>query len=72
MAFPIRATEATRNGKAVNLSAREFQLLRYFVEHPARTLTREELLKEVWGYNANLFISTCGCARGQFASETRE
>ena len=34
------------------LSAREFQLLRYFIEHRGATLTREELLNEVWGYNA--------------------
>ena len=54
----LRATEVTRNGKAVNLSAREFQLLRYFIEHPGETLSREELLKEVWGYSANVFTRT--------------
>jgi two-component system alkaline phosphatase synthesis response regulator PhoP len=54
----LRATEVTRNGKVVNLSAREFQLLRYFIEHPGETLSREELLKEVWGYSANVFTRT--------------
>src|ERR1700724_930173 len=54
----LRATEVTRNGKAVNLSAREFQLLRYFIEHSGETLSREELLKEVWGYSANVFTRT--------------
>jgi two-component system alkaline phosphatase synthesis response regulator PhoP len=54
----LRATEVTRNGKVVNLSAREFQLLRYFIEHPGTTLSREELLKEVWGYSANIFTRT--------------
>jgi len=34
----------------VPLSAKEFQLLRYFVEHRDATLSREELLREVWGY----------------------
>src|SRR5579872_4520860 len=34
----LAATEATRNGKVVNLSAREFQLLRYFIEHSGATL----------------------------------
>ncbi len=48
----FRRAEVTRNTVPVDLSAREFQLLRYFVEHRGATLTREELLNEVWGYNA--------------------
>jgi two-component system alkaline phosphatase synthesis response regulator PhoP len=48
----FRKAEATKDGATLELSAREFQLLRYFVEHPGATLTREELLNEVWGYNA--------------------
>ena len=54
----LRGTEVTREGKPVNLSAREFQLLRYFIEHSATTLTRDELLREVWGYNADTFTRT--------------
>ena len=41
-----------RSGEPLELSAREFQLLRYFIEHRGATLTREELLNEVWGYNS--------------------
>jgi two-component system, OmpR family, alkaline phosphatase synthesis response regulator PhoP len=48
----FRRAEVARNGEPVELSAREFQLLRYFIEHRGATLTREELLNEVWGYNA--------------------
>ena len=48
----FRRAEVARNGTPIELSAREFQLLRYFVEHRGATLTREELLNEVWGYNA--------------------
>ncbi len=48
----FRKAEVTKAGKLLELSAREFQLLRYFVEHRGATLTREELLNEVWGYNA--------------------
>jgi two-component system alkaline phosphatase synthesis response regulator PhoP len=48
----FRRAEATRAGAPLELSAREFQLLRYFIEHRGATLTREELLNEVWGYNA--------------------
>ncbi len=32
------------------LSAREFQLLRYLIEHRGETLPREQLLLDVWGY----------------------
>jgi two-component system, OmpR family, alkaline phosphatase synthesis response regulator PhoP len=51
-------TEATRDGEVVNLSAREFQLLRYFIEHRGATLSRDELLKQVWGYSADMYTRT--------------
>ena len=54
----LRGTEATRDGNIVDLSAREFQLLRYFIEHPGATLTREELLTQVWGYSEMMFTRT--------------
>ncbi|HZP32122.1 MAG TPA: response regulator transcription factor [Candidatus Acidoferrales bacterium] len=46
----IRSTEVMREGRPVALSAKEFHLLRYFVEHRGATLSRDELLREVWGY----------------------
>ena len=52
IAVDFRKAEVTRAGAPLDLSAREFQLLRYFVEHRGATLTREELLNEVWGYNS--------------------
>ena len=48
----FRRAEVTKGSAPLDLSAREFQLLRYFIEHRGATLTREELLNEVWGYNA--------------------
>jgi two-component system, OmpR family, alkaline phosphatase synthesis response regulator PhoP len=48
----FRRAEVTRRGVALELSAREFKLLRYFVEHRGAALSRDELLNEVWGYNA--------------------
>lgn len=48
----FRRAEATKAGEPLDLSAREFQLLKYFIEHRGATLTRDELLNEVWGYNA--------------------
>jgi two-component system, OmpR family, alkaline phosphatase synthesis response regulator PhoP len=48
----FRRAEVTKAGAPLDLSAREFQLLKYFIEHRGATLTREELLNEVWGYNS--------------------
>jgi two-component system, OmpR family, alkaline phosphatase synthesis response regulator PhoP len=48
----FRRAEVTKAGEPLDLSAREFKLLRYFVEHPGAALSRDELLNEVWGYNA--------------------
>jgi two-component system alkaline phosphatase synthesis response regulator PhoP len=48
----FRRAEVVKNGQPLELSAREFKLLRYFIEHRGAALTRDELLNEVWGYNA--------------------
>ena len=48
----FRKAEVTRNGRQLDLSAREFLLLKYFIEHREATLTRDELLNEVWGYHS--------------------
>ena len=48
----FRKAEVTRDGKPVDISAREFLLLKYFIEHREATVTRDELLNDVWGYNA--------------------
>ena len=48
----FRSAEIKRNGSITELSAKEFQLLKYFVEHRGATLSRDELLNEVWGYDA--------------------
>jgi two-component system alkaline phosphatase synthesis response regulator PhoP len=54
----FRKTEITRNGEAITFSAKEFQLLRYFIDHRGETLTRETLLQEVWGYSAIPYTRT--------------
>jgi two-component system, OmpR family, alkaline phosphatase synthesis response regulator PhoP len=48
----FRRAEVQRDGMPLDLSALEFRLLRYFIEHRGDTLSRDELLNEVWGYNA--------------------
>lgn len=54
----LRGTSVTRDGVTVPLSAREFELLRYLVEHSGTTLSREILLKEVWSYSADTLTRT--------------
>lgn len=43
--------EATYAGRPLSLTPREFDLLAFFVGHPGRVLSREELLRKVWGYD---------------------
>lgn len=47
-----RKAEVTRNGAVLEMSAREFLLLKYFIEHRGETLSREQLLNDVWGYHS--------------------
>src|SRR5262245_38129739 len=47
----FRRMEVSRAGEALDLSAREFKLLRHFIEHRGATLSRDELLSDVWGYD---------------------
>lgn len=48
----FRRAKVESGSAPVELSAKEFQLLRYFVEHPGVVLSREELLNNVWDYAA--------------------
>jgi two-component system alkaline phosphatase synthesis response regulator PhoP len=54
----LRGTEVTRNGKVVDLSAREFELLRFLIEHRGETLSRDVLLRDVWGYSGKVYTRT--------------
>jgi len=41
---------AARGSEALDLSPREFELLRYLIERKGETVTRDQLLQDVWGY----------------------
>lgn len=43
--------QARVNGRALDLTYKEFELLRFLAGHPQRVFTREQLLSEVWGYD---------------------
>jgi two-component system alkaline phosphatase synthesis response regulator PhoP len=46
----MHTCRVTRDGKPLDFTAKEFELLKYFLCHPAENLSRERLLDEVWGY----------------------
>ena len=52
---PVRvdplAHEASCGARKLVLTPREFELLAFFARHPGRVLSREELLRKVWGYD---------------------
>ena len=50
--------EVYKTGKAVALSFKEFELLKYLIEHRGRTVSREELLEEIWGVDEDLGVTT--------------
>jgi two-component system alkaline phosphatase synthesis response regulator PhoP len=54
----FKSAEVKRGGEKVDLSAREYQLLRYFIEHRDTLLAREELLEKVWGYDSTPLTRT--------------
>jgi len=54
----VNRCEVTRDGKPVYLSAREFQLLHYFIERAGSTIPRGELLRSIWGYAENTLTRT--------------
>ncbi len=39
------------HGRPLDLTFKEFELLRFLATHPSRVFTREQLLSEVWGYD---------------------
>lgn len=54
----FRRHEATKNGRQIVLSAREFLLLAYLVANRGAVVTREQLLDAVWGYDNMPFTRT--------------
>lgn len=58
IAVDVRKARVTRGEETVKLTAREFCLLCYFAEHQGAALTRDELLRNVWGHRAGTYTRT--------------
>jgi len=54
----FKQCQATKKGKPVDLSPRELELMRFFVEHRGEVVSREQLLDTVWGYGNMPFTRT--------------
>ena len=52
IAADFSAMEFSKDGIPVILTANEIKLLKYFIDHSERVITREELLNDVWGYTS--------------------
>ena len=59
----LMARRVRRDGEEVQLTSTEFDLLAYLLRHPGRVLTRQQILRSVWGYehdpttnNVNVYI----------------
>ena len=50
--------EAQRNGEEVDFTALEFDILRYLIQNRGRTVTRKQLLKDVWGIEEDIITRT--------------
>jgi DNA-binding response OmpR family regulator len=51
LAIDVARRSVSVEGQAVDLTAREFDLLLYFARHPGRVFSRGQLLDQVWGYS---------------------
>ena len=51
LGIDLATRRAIRHGRAIDLTMKEFELLKYLMEHPREVLTREQILENVWGYD---------------------
>jgi two-component system, OmpR family, response regulator NblR len=51
LVLDLATRRVLRRGRIVELTMKEFELLRYLMEHPREVLTREQILENVWGYD---------------------
>ena len=58
VALDFRTYQATKCGTALELTPREFRILRYFIDHVEEVVSREALLNHVWGYDSSAFTRT--------------
>ena len=51
LVLDLTTRQAIRNEQTIDLTMKEFELLRYLMSNPGKVLTREEIIENVWGYD---------------------
>lgn len=51
LVLDLATRRALRGNRVIDLTMKEFELLKYLMEHPREVLTREQILENVWGYD---------------------
>ena len=51
LVLDLATRKALRHGRAIELTMKEFELLKYMMEHPREVLSRDQILENVWGYD---------------------
>ncbi|MBE9138335.1 response regulator transcription factor [Nodosilinea sp. LEGE 07088] len=51
LALDLESRHALRSDRVIELTMKEFELLKYLMEHPREVLSREQILENVWGYD---------------------
>jgi two-component system, OmpR family, response regulator NblR len=49
LSLDVTTRQVQRHGRAIELTMKEYDLLKYLMEHPRETLNREQILENVWG-----------------------
>src|SRR5260221_11985262 len=58
LAADLVAHRVTRDGRPIHLGPTEFRLLRFFMQHPGRVFSRDQLLDQVWGHDVYVEVRT--------------
>jgi two-component system, OmpR family, response regulator NblR len=51
LVLDLNTRVASRGGQPISLTMKEYELLKYLLEHPREVLTRDQILENVWGYD---------------------
>ncbi|MEB3213754.1 MAG: response regulator transcription factor, partial [Leptolyngbyaceae bacterium] len=50
LVLDLNSRQAMLHNRVIDLTMKEFELLKYLMEHPREVMTREQILENVWGY----------------------
>ncbi len=51
LVLDLTTRQAIRDGRTIDLTMKEFELLKYLMSNPRKVLTRDEIIENVWGYD---------------------